>query len=91
MGDIIKPDHVTAVLGALANPNYKWRTIGGVAKETGLDTKVVLNVLSTKADQIVKSSVQSLEGSDLYTTRDHLRMKASLGEKILGAIKNRAS
>lgn len=78
------------VIEALEKPDFKWRTIPGVVKETGLETGIVLKVLSLAADQVVKSSTLSADGQDLYTTREHFREKASLGERLLGAIRNRA-
>jgi len=81
---------VSAVMGALAKPEFKWRTIAGVAKETGFTEEQVLQVINAEVDRIVRSSVPSTEGQDLYATRDHCRKKASLGERILGVIGNRA-
>lgn len=86
---VVETEFVATVLKALAKPDFKWRTIAGVAKETGLATDVVIKVLSLTADQVVKSSIPSADGQDLYTTRDHFREKASIGDRILGAIKNR--
>ncbi len=81
---------ITTVLTALAKPDFKWRTIAGVAKETGLAQELVMVALAKAADKIVRSSVPSTDGQDLYTTREHFRASATLGEKLLGAIKNRA-
>ncbi len=87
---VLSTEVVATVLKALAKPDYKWRTIAGVAKDTGIATDVVLKVLSATSDQVIKSSIPSADGRDLYTTRKHFREQASLGERLLGVIKNRA-
>lgn len=83
-------EKVEAVLKALENVNYKWRTISGMSKETGLSAEEVLEVLRSSSGKIVKRSVPSAEGGDQFTTREHFRKKANALQKVLGAIKNRA-
>jgi hypothetical protein len=78
-----------AVIQAFENPAYKWRTVHGVARESGLSQEVVLEIISKNRDIIVQSSIPSVDGEDLYTTRDHYREFASSGQKLLGALKNR--
>jgi hypothetical protein len=87
----ISADAVSKVIAALAKPEFKWRTIAGVAKETSLEKEMVLRIIDEVADQIVKSSVPSSDGQDLYTTREHFRATASIGERLFCAIKNRAA
>jgi len=78
-----------AVIAALENPKYKWRTISGVAKESGVSQETVLEIISQNRDLIVQSSIPSIKGEDLYTTRNHYREFASSAQKIFGALKNR--
>jgi hypothetical protein len=78
-----------AVKTALENPNYRWRTVEGVANETGLSAETVEAVIRKNQETVFKSSIPSNKGEALYTTRSHFLKKASLGEKLLGAIKNR--
>ena len=78
-----------AVKDALENPNYRWRTVEGVASETGIPTQTIEAVIRKNIETVVKSSIPSTKGEALYTTRSHFLKKASLGEKLLGAIKNR--
>lgn len=87
----LNENKIQAVINALDNPKYKWRTIDGVAKETGFDQAYVEEVLKKLSDEIVKSSINSADGRDLFTTRDNFSRQASVGEKILGAIKNRVT
>ena len=88
---IISKVIVSTVLAALAKPEFKWRTISGVAKETGLEKEIVLQAIREAADKVVKSSVLSNDGQEIYTTREHFRTSASIGERLLCAIKNRAA
>ena len=90
MATQVSPKDKGRVLKALENPNYKWRTINGVAKETGLNPELVQNVINSNSDMIVRSSVQSTEGEDLYTTRKHFQQEIPVIDRLLGAIKNRA-
>lgn len=90
MSGELKPDALDAVLKALGNPTYKWRTVEGLATETGLDTKAVMGALATASDRIVKSTISDPDAKDVFTTRARFREEASLGEKLFGAIKNRA-
>ena len=90
MTDSSANQSLDAVLKALSSPDYKWRTIPGVAKSTGLEEDIVRQALSQAADQIVRSSVASTDGQDLFTTRERFRESATLSEKLFGAIKNRA-
>ncbi len=86
----ISEKKIKAVMKALENEKFKWRTIDGVSKETGLSTDQVIDVLGGASDKIVRSSIQSPEGKALFTTRENFRKKSSAVERILGAIKNRA-
>ena len=78
-----------AVKTALENPAYCWRTVQGVANETGLPAQTIEAVILKNHETVVKSSIPSTKGEALYTTRSHFLKKATLGEKLLGAIKNR--
>jgi len=84
-------EEVQAVLKALENEKYKWRTIDGISQETGLSAEQVLEVLSSSSDKIVKSSIPSPEGKSLFTTRKHFRKSANTFEKVMSAIKNRST
>lgn len=77
------------ILMALENPRYTWRTILGLSKETGLDPSVIAEFISKNNDNIVKSSLKSKNGEDLFTTRNHFRKKAKPLDKLFGAFTNR--
>jgi hypothetical protein len=78
------------VLEALANQNFEWRTISGVAKETELSVERVMKVVSTCGDKIVQSSVTSTSGDLLYTSRDKYKQKKNLLKKVSAVLRNRA-
>jgi len=77
------------VIQALENHEYKWRTVKGISKEIGESEKDVLLVIKQNMDVIVKSSVPSKDGEDLYTTRKHFNKSSSTMDKIIGAFKGR--
>jgi hypothetical protein len=74
------------VLTALENPNYQWRTIEGIVKETSLPLDDVEQCLRDLNDQVV--SVVSA-GRTLYTTRDHYQKKESLLNRTISAFSDR--
>lgn len=89
MGDEVDPDVLKKVIAALENPKYKWRTIGGVAKEAGVGADIVLSVVTSAADTVVRSRVPSQAGHALFTTRARFRQSASVAERLHGAFTNR--
>ena len=74
---------------ALENPKYKWRTLEGIVKETAYPTITIVSSLSAHADQVIKSTIPSTDGHDLYTTRDHYREKSTIWDRIESAITNK--
>ena len=78
-----------AVFSALESPRYVWRTIPGVAIEQRLDPDLVAEVIAAHSDVIVMSTRASRDGQSLFTTRAHYRVRASVWEKLLGALKMR--
>jgi len=62
---------VRKVLTALENPNYEWRTVEGVIKETSLPEGRVRTILKEHSDLIMQSSVPDKDGRSLFTTRQH--------------------
>jgi len=82
-------EDVKAIFDSLENPEYLWRTIDGISKETSMETRAIRSIIEKSGDRIVRSSRLSRAGKRLYTTRRHFRRKASPIKKILGAIKNR--
>jgi hypothetical protein len=79
------------VIKALENPGFKWRTIKGISAETQLSADDVNTVISALKGEIIRASINSADGQSLFTTRQHYQNKASLGEKLIRVIKNRAA
>ena len=73
------------VLEALSNPNYVWRTLGGLEKETELPKDVLLQVLEGMRDDSLVTS-RGRNGNIVYTTRDHYNKTQSIFGKIVSAL-----
>jgi hypothetical protein len=89
MGEKPTEEQTKAVFKALENESYEWRTIEGVAKETGFSFDIVLSVIEENRGEIISSSSFTPDGKRLYTTRNHYLKNAPLGDRFLGALKNR--
>lgn len=68
--DDIKDPQERSVLGALSNPDWDFRTVGGIAREAGLDPAQVTETLERRSDIVRRSPVPGPNGEDLYTLRD---------------------
>ena len=80
---------VKAVIAALENEKYEWRTLRGLARETGLDKEKILGILAQEKEQIIQSPTPSDKGEELYTTRNHYLETVSPAQKLLWSVKNR--
>lgn len=80
-----------SVLNALNNPKYEWRTVSGISKEAHLSPEEAIEILGILRAQglVLRSNVPSQDGKELFITREKFNRRSSLGEKILGAIRNR--
>jgi ribosomal protein S25 len=83
-------DRGTLVLAALENPKYKWRTVGGIAKEAGVDGDTARRVITELGGQVVRSSIPSITGEELYTTRRHYRESERFFVRLGAILRNRA-
>jgi hypothetical protein len=82
-------DKSQRVLEALENPNYQWRTLGGLAEETGLPPDEITQILEgALADQVV-TTLDMHPPRWLYTTRRHYRNKQPLWNRILTVLSDR--
>ena len=77
------------VKGAFKNPKFTWRTIRGVAKETGIDVELIQSYVSTHGDEIVRSTSRNNRGEQLFASREVYRSKASPLRRMSAALKNR--
>ncbi|MEO9385868.1 hypothetical protein [Chromobacterium phragmitis] len=77
------------ILKALENPKFKWRTIGGIAKEAKVSPDIVRAVVTQRSERIVKSSVPNTKGEPLFTLREKHRVQTSAFRRLVSALKNR--
>jgi predicted transcriptional regulator len=89
----IEDPNVKAIIAALENNKFEWRTVAGIAKEVGRPTSDVLAGLKTLIDKgiVIRSTISSANGEDLYSTRDHYKAFSSPFQKFAAALRNRAS
>lgn len=80
------------VVRALENPKYNWRTIDGIAQETGIEPYQVANILRflpSAGIDLVQSSVPDKQGRALYTTRPHYIKSQNFANRLLSAFSDR--
>jgi len=78
-------DDTQGVITALENPDWDWRTIEGVAKDTKLPPERVIQIIESLPDVVIRSKIPDNRGRDLYTTRKHYSETQSLFSRILSA------
>lgn len=55
------------IINALRDKHWDYRTVEGIAKETGIPVDTVRTCLETRKDIVRKSSIPDRLGRDLYT------------------------
>jgi hypothetical protein len=59
-------------IAAIDRSRFKWRTVEGISKETGISVDRVRRILETTTEaDIIQSDEGDAQGNDLFTTRDH--------------------
>jgi hypothetical protein len=84
-------DRRNIVVRALEDPKYEWRTVEGVAEQTGLEESNVRETLEELNGEIIRSSIPDESGRNLYTTRRHYRETQGLGTRILNALSDKVA
>jgi hypothetical protein len=79
-----KFDLKAAVMRALEDERYDWRTVSGLAGSLKIAEQEVLRVLMSEPDEIVRSSAE--DGRNLFTTRNHYEKTHGFGDKLLSAL-----
>ena len=89
----IDDPYLTAMIAALENKNFKWRTIAGLTKELDCSHPEVLSGLKSLTDAgiVISSTIPSAKGEELYSTAKHFKTFASPIERLGAAFRNRAS
>jgi hypothetical protein len=60
-----------SVIKSLENPKYKWRTVEGVSKESGLSKDLASFIIEHLPNVVIQSRVPDKKGRKLYATRKH--------------------
>jgi hypothetical protein len=87
----LDPHLRAAVVRALEDPRYEWRTVEGLADETGLPADSLRQILEELNGEIIRSSIPDESGRALYTTRKHYRQTQGLGTRILSALSDKVA
>ena len=83
-------DELSRVICALDDKKYKWRTVSGISKATGISPDRVKELLSSSGELVVQSSALSPAGEPLFTSRSKHNKEASPWARIGSALRNRA-
>jgi ribosomal protein S25 len=85
-------DFSKAVLTALEEPKYRWRTISGISHELRIPTSVVRQVLRSLSEDgtIIRARALSTKGQGLYTTRRHYKKSTPFWRRLSAALRVRA-
>jgi len=75
-----------AVMDALSDERYLWRTAEGIARDTGFSTRLVKSVLIHSSDSVIRSVMDDEQGRPLYTTPQHYRAHAGILRRALSAL-----
>lgn len=75
------------ILVTLQGP-HRWRTLGGICRETGLAREVVGPILEAWSDEVVIYPTDEWTGP-LYASRTHLKKTMGFWEKMAAAFRNR--
>ena len=65
----VSDSHWDWVHNALANPKFEFRTVAGIARETGLDADEIQKLLSQHEEKVRIAYSTDKEGRLLYTPR----------------------
>jgi hypothetical protein len=79
------------VTRALEDKRYEWRTVEGVAAQTGASVDQVLAVLKKLDKDVVRSAVPDELGRALYTTRKHYRATHGIWDKFRSALSDKVA
>lgn len=73
---------------AIRESQYVWRTVRGIAADTGIPEETVLQIIET-ADGFLRAYRRNRQGLTLYSTTEKYRKDATWKQKILDAITNK--
>lgn len=76
-----------ALVHALEDPRYDWRTVRGLTRALGLSEQDVVRTLDSMPDVVVRAS--TADGRTVFTTRRHYEKTHGFGDKLLSALADR--
>lgn len=76
------------IIEALENPNYDWRTIEGIVKDTKLSLEKINDIIKILDKKIIRSSIPDEKGHPLYTTRKHYKETHGIFSRIGNVVAN---
>jgi hypothetical protein len=79
------------VIDALEDKQYDWRTVEGVAGQTGIPATKIQDILKNLESEVVRSAIPDELGRALYTTRKHYRETHGLGARFLSALSDKVA
>lgn len=71
-------EYSAEIIRALEHPGYEWRTIDGVAAETGISFEEIDKFINEHPEIVIKSNVPRDDRTDLYTTWKHFNYHETL-------------
>jgi hypothetical protein len=78
-------DEIQKVIDALENSEWDWRTVDGIAEDTGLSVERVGEIIISLDDKVIRSSIPDEKGRALYTTRKHYKKTQSIFRQALNS------
>ena len=76
------------IIEALETSPFRWRTLNGIARDSGLPRDRVTQVLDSTG-LVVRARKPNAHGESLFALRAKLSKEDSLGRRITAAILNR--
>ena len=72
-----------SIMSALENPQWEWRTVDGINRDTGIPPDEIRIFLSHSGRWVVKAVARDRLGRALFTSRQRYRESHSLMERLL--------
>lgn len=76
------------VLRKLESPEYRFRTAEGIARSLDVEVETVRKVLQAN-QRVVKLARRTVDGREVYSTRERYHQVTTLSERLRGALINR--
>lgn len=75
------------IFQSLKGSNFTWRTINGIAGDTGINNHDIKYFLENSSD-IIRSSTANTSGQFLYSTRERYKQETPLLDRAFTIIKS---